>query len=61
MSVTPYQNPEASKRVQVEEMFDNIAPKYDLLNRLMSAGVDITWRRKAIKNLAPYQPNVVVD
>ncbi|MEL6588826.1 MAG: bifunctional demethylmenaquinone methyltransferase/2-methoxy-6-polyprenyl-1,4-benzoquinol methylase UbiE [Bacteroidota bacterium] len=61
MSVTPYQNPEASKRVQVEEMFDNIAPKYDLLNRLMSAGVDITWRRKAIKNLAPYQPKVVVD
>ncbi|MEL7343202.1 MAG: ubiquinone/menaquinone biosynthesis methyltransferase, partial [Bacteroidota bacterium] len=49
------------KRVQVEEMFDNIAPKYDLLNRLMSAGVDITWRRKAIKLLAPYQPKRVVD
>ncbi|MFK7926448.1 MAG: class I SAM-dependent methyltransferase, partial [Bacteroidia bacterium] len=61
MSVTPYQNPEASKRVQVEEMFDNIAPKYDLLNRLMSAGVDISWRRKAIKLLAPYSPKRIVD
>jgi len=61
LSVTPYQNPEASKRVQVEEMFDNIAPKYDLLNRLMSAGVDITWRKKAIKRLAPYSPKRIVD
>ncbi len=61
MSVTPYKNPEASKRDQVEEMFDNIAPKYDLLNRLMSAGVDITWRKKAIKRLAPYSPKRVVD
>ena len=60
-TVRPYSDQEASKRVQVEEMFDNIAPSYDLLNRLMTAGIDVSWRKKAIKLLAPYQPKVVVD
>lgn len=61
MSVTPYQNPEASKRIQVEEMFDNIAPSYDLLNRMLSLGIDVQWRKKSVKMLAPYKPKVVVD
>lgn len=61
MSVTPYQNPEASKRIQVEEMFDNIAPSYDLLNRMLSLGIDVQWRKKAIRLLADYQPKVIVD
>lgn len=42
-------------------MFDNIAPKYDLLNRMMSFGVDILWRKKAIRLLKPYAPKVIVD
>ena len=42
-------------------MFDNIAPSYDLLNRLLSFGIDIQWRRKAIRLLRPYAPRVVVD
>lgn len=61
LSVTPYQNPEASKRTQVEEMFDNIAPSYDLLNRMLSLGIDVQWRKKSIQLLAAYQPKVVVD
>ncbi|MEM7655075.1 MAG: bifunctional demethylmenaquinone methyltransferase/2-methoxy-6-polyprenyl-1,4-benzoquinol methylase UbiE [Bacteroidota bacterium] len=59
--ITPYQQPDASKKEQVTEMFDKIAPKYDLLNRLLSLGVDISWRRKAVKLLRPYQPKLVVD
>ena len=59
--VTPYKREGASKRAEVEEMFDSIAPRYDLLNRLMSMGIDIQWRKKAIRMLKQYQPQVVVD
>lgn len=51
MTVTPY-SPEGSKREQVEQMFDNISPKYDLLNRLFSMGIDQGWRRKVIRLMA---------
>jgi demethylmenaquinone methyltransferase/2-methoxy-6-polyprenyl-1,4-benzoquinol methylase len=50
MTVTPY-SPEGSKREQVEQMFDNISPKYDLLNRLFSMGIDQGWRRKVVRML----------
>ena len=42
-------------------MFDNISPKYDLLNRLLSAGIDVQWRKKAIRLLAPQQPKTILD
>jgi len=42
-------------------MFDNIAPSYDLLNRALSLGIDVSWRRKAIKLLKPYRPKHVLD
>ena len=48
MTVKPYTE-EGSKREQVEHMFDAIAPKYDLLNRLFSLGIDQGWRRKVIR------------
>lgn len=51
MKVTPY-SAEGSKREQVERMFDNISPRYDLLNRLFSLGVDQGWRRKVMRLVA---------
>lgn len=59
--ITPYEKPEASKKAQVTEMFDNIAPSYDLLNHALSFGIDILWRRKSIRLLQKYSPKVVVD
>ena len=59
--ITPYQDAEASKKAQVTEMFDNIAPKYDLLNHSLSMGIDILWRRKAVKMLGEYNPKTIVD
>ena len=47
MSVKPCAK-EGSKREQVEHMFDAIAPRYDLLNRLFSLGVDRAWRRRVL-------------
>lgn len=48
MTVTPYSS-NSSKREQVEHMFDAISPKYDLLNRLFSLGIDQGWRRKVVR------------
>lgn len=46
----PYQN-DSSKREQVEEMFDNIADSYDIMNKKMSLGIATQWRNKAISYL----------
>lgn len=61
MSVVPYKEKDSSKREQVAEMFDNISPKYDFLNHLLSAGVDIYWRKKAIGLLKKEKPMTILD
>jgi demethylmenaquinone methyltransferase / 2-methoxy-6-polyprenyl-1,4-benzoquinol methylase len=61
MSVIPYKDKDGSKREQVAEMFDNISPKYDLLNHVLSGGVDIYWRKRAIKLLKKNPPKVILD
>ncbi|MGR9754276.1 class I SAM-dependent methyltransferase, partial [Escherichia coli] len=43
------------------DMFNNIAFRYDFLNRFLSAGIDINWRKKAIKELASLQPKIILD
>ena len=60
-SVVPQKDSSLSKKEQVAEMFDNIAFKYDFLNRFLSAGIDITWRKKAIKQLLALHPKKVLD
>ena len=58
--VTPY-NSETSKKSQVEDMFDNIAPKYDLLNHVLSMKIDVLWRNKLVKWMNAEQPKNVLD
>ena len=58
--VTPYTDQESKKR-QVARMFDNIAPKYDFLNHFLSLGIDISWRKKTIRAISPYQPRQILD
>ncbi len=58
--VTPYQNQE-SKKVQVEQMFDSIAPSYDRLNRILSLRVDTIWRKNVIKLLRQQGPKSILD
>lgn len=58
--VTPY-NTEASKKSQVEDMFDNIAPKYDLLNHVLSMKIDVLWRDKLVKWMNKDQPKLTLD
>lgn len=58
--VKPYQA-DGSKKEQVQQMFDNIAHKYDFLNRFLSLGIDVGWRKKAIKMLAEHEPKKILD
>ena len=59
-TVRPYNDSE-NKGSQIERMFDTIAPAYDRMNRLMTLGLDLRWRRKALKMLAAYRPRTVLD
>jgi demethylmenaquinone methyltransferase/2-methoxy-6-polyprenyl-1,4-benzoquinol methylase len=58
-SVTPYGST-AGKKAEVEQMFDRIAHKYDLLNRVLSLGIDVGWRKKAIRYLRE-KPQHILD
>ena len=49
--VVPYKNQSKGKKEQVADMFNSISHKYDFLNHLLSGGIDIIWRKKAIKLL----------
>jgi demethylmenaquinone methyltransferase/2-methoxy-6-polyprenyl-1,4-benzoquinol methylase len=60
-TVTPYKNQSASKKEQVAEMFNNIAPKYDFLNQLLSLGIHKSWRKKSVNLLKKYKPKTVLD
>ncbi|MEL6635660.1 MAG: bifunctional demethylmenaquinone methyltransferase/2-methoxy-6-polyprenyl-1,4-benzoquinol methylase UbiE [Bacteroidota bacterium] len=58
--VKPYDS-EGNKKSQVSRMFNSIAPYYDLLNRVLSLGIDRIWRRKAIARLREDQPQLILD
>lgn len=58
--IKPYGEGEA-KGKQVEQMFDSIAHSYDLLNHLLSMGIDKHWRRAAINSLKPFAPRKMLD
>jgi demethylmenaquinone methyltransferase / 2-methoxy-6-polyprenyl-1,4-benzoquinol methylase len=59
-TITPYKT-EESKKLQVEQMFDGIAPKYDFLNHVLSFGIDIIWRNIALNKLKQNKNDVMLD
>lgn len=61
MQVVPNAASAETKKKQVENMFDDIAPRYDLLNRILSLRIDTLWRKRVRKLLAPHQPQVLLD
>ncbi|SMC88742.1 bifunctional demethylmenaquinone methyltransferase/2-methoxy-6-polyprenyl-1,4-benzoquinol methylase UbiE [Moheibacter sediminis] len=60
-TVKPYSDSDLSKKQQVEQMFDNISPKYDLLNRVLSMGIDVSWRKKVVKSIKASNPKTILD
>ena len=61
MTVIPYKENPESKKEQVATMFNNISKRYDFLNHFLSLGIDIIWRKKAIKLLEETQPKEILD
>jgi demethylmenaquinone methyltransferase/2-methoxy-6-polyprenyl-1,4-benzoquinol methylase len=59
--ITPYGEKDLAKKEQVAKMFDNISARYDLLNHLLSLGIDIQWRKKAINLLKSKKPKLILD
>lgn len=59
--VTPYKNSELGKKEQVTQMFDNISKNYDGLNRVISFGIDIKWRKRVVAILKQKKPNTILD
>lgn len=57
MTVLPYKDQNKGKKDQVAHMFDNISPRYDLLNHLLSLGIDVLWRKQAIRMLKKRKPH----
>jgi demethylmenaquinone methyltransferase/2-methoxy-6-polyprenyl-1,4-benzoquinol methylase len=50
-TIVPFKESNDDKKEQVAQMFDQIAHRYDFLNRFLSAGIDVGWRKKAIRQL----------
>ncbi|HEV8286252.1 MAG TPA: bifunctional demethylmenaquinone methyltransferase/2-methoxy-6-polyprenyl-1,4-benzoquinol methylase UbiE [Chitinophagaceae bacterium] len=60
-SITPFADSTKTKKEQIAQMFNNIAGCYDRLNRVLSAGADINWRKKAISQLKKDSPKLILD
>jgi demethylmenaquinone methyltransferase/2-methoxy-6-polyprenyl-1,4-benzoquinol methylase len=59
--VVPVGDSSLTKKEQVAEMFDDIAFRYDFLNRFLSAGIDVRWRKTAIRQLEDIDPKLILD
>ncbi|QZK89394.1 bifunctional demethylmenaquinone methyltransferase/2-methoxy-6-polyprenyl-1,4-benzoquinol methylase UbiE [Flavobacterium sp. CHNK8] len=59
--ITPYKDSSLGKKEQVAQMFDTISGNYDSLNRVISFGIDIKWRKKVLQIVAKSKPNTILD
>lgn len=59
--ITPYKDSELNKKKQVEKMFDTISTNYDGLNRVISFGIDVKWRKKVVNLVGNTNPDAVLD
>ena len=59
--IIPYKNSSLSKKEQITKMFDNISKEYDGLNRVISFGIDVKWRRKVVDIVSKTNPESILD
>ncbi|MDH3323587.1 MAG: bifunctional demethylmenaquinone methyltransferase/2-methoxy-6-polyprenyl-1,4-benzoquinol methylase UbiE [Flavobacteriaceae bacterium] len=59
--VIPYKESKLGKKEQVTQMFDKVSSNYDFLNRILTFGIDISWREKVVKFVIDHQAKYVLD
>jgi len=59
--VIPYKDSDLNKKAQVTKMFDAISKNYDGLNRVISLGIDVKWRKRVVKLISNTKPNTILD
>ena len=59
--IKPYKDSELGKKEQVTQMFDTISTNYDGLNRVISLGIDVKWRKKVVKIVGENHPKQILD
>jgi demethylmenaquinone methyltransferase/2-methoxy-6-polyprenyl-1,4-benzoquinol methylase len=59
--IKPYGDSSKSKKEEVAQMFDNISGNYDQLNRMISFGADVKWRKKVLKMVSDAKPKSILD
>lgn len=59
--INPYKDSNLGKKEQVTQMFDNISENYDGLNRVISLGIDVKWRRKVVEIVGKNNPKQILD
>jgi demethylmenaquinone methyltransferase/2-methoxy-6-polyprenyl-1,4-benzoquinol methylase len=60
-NVTPYKDSSLGKKEQVTQMFDTISGNYDGLNRVISFGIDVKWRKRVLQLVAAKNPETILD
>jgi demethylmenaquinone methyltransferase / 2-methoxy-6-polyprenyl-1,4-benzoquinol methylase len=60
-TIVPFKDSQLTKKEQVANMFNHIAARYDFMNRFLSVGIDVYWRKKAIRELAEINPQTILD
>lgn len=60
-NITPYKESSLSKKEQVTQMFDTISGNYDGLNRVISFGIDVKWRKKVLQIVKDSNPKTILD
>lgn len=59
--IKPYKDSDKGKKEQVAQMFDNISKNYDGLNRVISFGIDVKWRKKVVTIVGKNNPKKILD
>ena len=60
-SIKPDQNKAETKKTQVTHMFDGISKSYDILNRIITLGIDVLWRKRVVNLLKKEKPKSLLD